>query len=56
MEVSALAGTIAKPKKRSLQAKPLPSLRTTSSVKGPGNLSSLKPLASLNKRKRDNDQ
>jgi hypothetical protein len=48
-----LAGKTAKPKKRSLQSKPLQSLRTTTTLKGPGNLSSLKPLGGLNKRKRE---
>jgi hypothetical protein len=50
-----LAGKPAKPKKRPLQSKPLQSLRTTSSMKGPGNLSSLKPLGSLHKRRKTDD-
>jgi hypothetical protein len=48
-----VAGKPAKPKKRSLQSKSLPSLRTMTVVKGPGNLSSYKPLVKLRKKKDD---
>jgi len=45
-----LAHKPAKPKKKSLQSTPLQSLRTSTTVKVPGNLSSLKPLSALSKK------
>jgi hypothetical protein len=48
-----VTGKPAKPKKQSLKAKPLPSLRTMTMVKGPGTLSSYKPPVRLHKKDDD---
>jgi hypothetical protein len=54
-EGNPLAHKPLKPKKKPLQSKPLQTLRTSTSMKVPGNLSSLKPLSSLSKKHKQND-
>jgi hypothetical protein len=48
-----VTGKPLKSKKRALKAKPLPSLKTMTVVKGPGNLSSYKPPVRLHKKDDD---